>query len=191
MMAPGNRLAAALLLILHLVTFQTALAEPQPQEPQQPQQESLHRRGGGFWFRGFRSSGGLRRLLMPPVPPQCAYTGFNLQLQCNGDLRNATTEMLGYPTTDLASLAPVVSTKELGAFLNKRRKPPSAQCCEAASAFVNLYCLCAPAMRDEFEEFVHWDQLQEVAHYLGKRCVEVGRPLKTLYMDDNCPEHPI
>ncbi|KAG2425676.1 hypothetical protein HXX76_013518 [Chlamydomonas incerta] len=160
-------------------------------EGQQPQQQPQRQRGS-FWFRTLRvaGGGGLRRLLMPPVPPQCAYTGLNLQMQCSDDLRNATTEMLGYPTTDLASLAPTVSTKQLGAFLNKRRTPPSAQCCEAASAFVNLYCLCAPAMRDEFEEFVHWEQLQEIAHYLGKRCVEVNRPL-TLYMDNNCPEHPI
>ncbi|PNW87352.1 hypothetical protein CHLRE_02g119300v5 [Chlamydomonas reinhardtii] len=164
----------------------TVQQQPLPQ-PHQHQQGSQ----GSFWFRTLRSAGGLRRLLMPPVPPQCAYTGFNMQMQCNGDLMNFTSELVGKPTNDLASLAPTLPLERLADYLDKRTTPPSAQCCEAAGAFINLYCLCAPAMRDEFEEFVQWDQLRTVASYLSKNCGQVNRPIPVVYMDDNCPEHPI
>ncbi|GIL69768.1 hypothetical protein Vretifemale_744, partial [Volvox reticuliferus] len=114
------------------------------------------------------------------------------QVACSPELEKASLELTGKATSDPGQLNKV-DVKKLRSYLSKTAPSPSKDCCKASKTFNDLYCLCAPAMINEFSQWVDMNQLTEVALYLERRCPEVldAGDKFILYMEPNCPERPI
>ncbi|GIL69755.1 hypothetical protein Vretimale_10220 [Volvox reticuliferus] len=126
----------------------------------------------------------------PPDPPQCVYTGLAFYMACTDEVETVTKAMTGTATADPSMVK--VDVKKLHAYLVSATAPePSKDCCEAAKTFNDLYCFCAPAMIDEFSQFVDLDELTEVALHLQRRCPGILNSTFVLYMEPNCPERPV
>ncbi|KAG2483926.1 hypothetical protein HYH03_017247 [Edaphochlamys debaryana] len=113
------------------------------------------------------------------------------QNRCTPDLHNVTRTLIGKAQGLDQDLN--ISTPVLTAYLESPEAPtPTKGCCEASGAFINLYCMCSPAMVQEFNEFMDWQQLMAIIAYLQRRCADINRPIPELFAPpDNCPEYPI